>query len=110
VLEVKVIDDATLSPTYLGSRSMKPLKKSPVQVPPSQFLQGKMTQPDVNQFFVVDSDTLSIHSKGEESVWNDERGIVALRKFYALCNEAENTVSESKNLDGNSVLHFCSSM
>ena len=46
--------------------------------------------------FVVDSDTLSIHSKGEVSVWDDERGIVALRKFYALRDEAENTVSESK--------------
>jgi len=46
--------------------------------------------------FVVDSDTLSIHSKGEGSVWDDERGIVALRKFYALRDEAENTVSESK--------------
>ncbi len=46
--------------------------------------------------FVVDLDTLSIHSKGEESVWDDEQGIVAQRKFYALRDEAENTVSESK--------------
>jgi len=43
--------------------------------------------------FLVDSNTLSIHSKGEESVWNDERGIVALLKFYALRDEA---VSECK--------------
>ncbi len=36
--------------------------------------------------FVVDSDTASFdgHSQLEESMWSDERGIVALRKYYAL--------------------------
>ena len=59
--------------------------------------------------FVVDSDTISIHSKGGESVWDDERRIVALRKYYALHSKVENTVSESK-MDGHSVLHFCTSV
>jgi serine/arginine repetitive matrix protein 2 len=47
--------------------------------------------------FIVDLDTVSTHSKGEESVWGDERGIVALRKFYALRDEAEN-VTESRKI------------
>lgn len=43
--------------------------------------------------YVVESDTASIN---EESTWDDERGIVTLRKFYALKDEAKETVSESK--------------
>ena len=47
--------------------------------------------------FVVDSDTVSIHSqKPEESTWDDECGITTLRKYYALRDEAENVVVESK--------------
>ncbi len=48
--------------------------------------------------FVVDSDTASFdgHSQLEESMWNDERGIVALRKYYALRDEAHTTVRESR--------------
>jgi len=46
--------------------------------------------------FVVDSNTALIHSKLEESVYNNKQGIVALQKVYALQDEAENTVSESK--------------
>jgi len=30
------------------------------------------------------------------SLWDDERGITALRRYYALRDEAENTVTESK--------------
>lgn len=59
--------------------------------------------------FIVDSDTASI--QGEEHVRDDgrgRRGIVGLRKFYALCDEAETMVLESKNLDRHSVLCFCS--
>ena len=48
--------------------------------------------------FIVDGDTMSIHSKGEETGWDDERGIVALRKFYALRDEADHTVLESKRI------------
>jgi len=89
VPEAKAIIDAPLDPMYLVSC----------------FQEGRQDQPN----FVVDSDTISIHSKGEESVWDDERRIVALRKYYALHNKAENTVSESK-MDGLSVLHFCTSV
>ena len=34
--------------------------------------------------FIVDADTASIHLKTEEPQWDDEQGIVALHKFYAL--------------------------
>ncbi|PPQ74616.1 hypothetical protein CVT24_004162 [Panaeolus cyanescens] len=48
--------------------------------------------------YVVDSDTVSINSRPEESIWDDERGIVTLRKFYALKDEAKETVTESKRV------------
>ncbi|KAF5312056.1 hypothetical protein D9619_003769 [Psilocybe cf. subviscida] len=46
--------------------------------------------------YIVDSDTASINSRPDESVWDDERGIVALRRYYALRDEAKDTVTESK--------------
>ena len=58
---------------------------------------SKKSSPTTRQpVFVVDSDTVSIHSKPEESTWDDERGITTLRKYYALRDEAENVVVESK--------------
>ena len=66
---------------------------------PSRSLASKKDDTTRRQaIFVVDSDTLSVHSKGEELVWYDERGIVVLQKFYALRDEAENTVLESKKI------------
>lgn len=46
--------------------------------------------------YIVDSDTASINSRPDESTWDDEKGIVALRKYYALRDEAKDTVTESK--------------
>ena len=60
---------------------------------------SKKSTPTTRQaVFVVDSDTASFdgHSQPEESMWNDERGIVALRKYYALRDEAHTTVKESR--------------
>ena len=66
---------------------------------PSRSLASKKDDTTRHQaIFVVDSDTLSVHSKGKESVWDGKRGIVALRKFYALRDEAVNTVLESKKI------------
>lgn len=45
--------------------------------------------------YVVGSDTESIQDP-EESIWDDERGIVALRKYYTLKDEAQETVLESQ--------------
>jgi serine/arginine repetitive matrix protein 2 len=43
---------------------------------PAQSLLSKKSSPTRRQpVFVVDSDTLSIHSKPEESTWDDECGI-----------------------------------
>ena len=64
---------------------------------PAHSLLSKKSTPTTRQpVFVVDSDTVSIHSKPEESTWDDERGITTLRKYYALRDEAETVVVESK--------------
>ena len=47
--------------------------------------------------YVVGSDTESIQDP-EESIWDDERGIVALRKYYTLKDEAQETVAESQKI------------
>ena len=65
---------------------------------PAKSLSSKDDATSRQPVFVVDADTASIHSKLEESVYNDEQGIIVLRKFYALRDEAENTVSESKRV------------
>jgi len=63
--------------------------------------------PTIHQpVYIVDSDTASLHhhrsSNSDDfavsSIWDDERGIVALRKYYALRDEAQTTVSESRGL------------
>ena len=64
---------------------------------PAHSLLSKISSPTTRQpVMIVDSDTVSIHSKPEESTWDDERGITTLRKYYALRDEAENVVVESK--------------
>ena len=66
---------------------------------PAQSLSSKKSSPTTRQpVFIVDYDTICIHSKPEESTWDDERGITTLRKYYALGdhNEAENVVVASK--------------
>ncbi|KIK98105.1 hypothetical protein PAXRUDRAFT_725108 [Paxillus rubicundulus Ve08.2h10] len=45
--------------------------------------------------FVVDPETSSVDSL---SMWDDESGITALRKYYALRDEAQDTVTESKRV------------
>ncbi|KAH0838886.1 hypothetical protein J3R83DRAFT_7313 [Lanmaoa asiatica] len=48
---------------------------------------------DPPQVYVVDPETSSVDSF---SLWDDERGITALRRYYALRDEAEDAVTESK--------------
>ena len=48
-------------------------------------------QVQCDEIFIVDPEAASV-----SSMWDDDRGIVALRKYYALRDEAENTVTESK--------------
>lgn len=45
------------------------------------FLSNTISPTTCQPFFVVDSDTVSIHSKPEESTWDDKRGITTLRKY-----------------------------
>jgi hypothetical protein len=45
--------------------------------------------------FIVDPDTASV-DLNPDSVWDDEKGIIALRRYYALRDEVQDTVVESK--------------
>jgi hypothetical protein len=46
---------------------------------------------------VVDAETASI-DLDVKSAWDDEKGIITLRKFYALRDEADNTLEESRRV------------
>ena len=77
---------------------------------------GDDNSPTIHQpVYIVDADTASFqhhHQRssgshefefgsndfGVTSIWDDERGIVALRKYYALRDEAQTTVSESRRV------------
>ncbi|KAF9457373.1 hypothetical protein BDZ94DRAFT_1175700 [Collybia nuda] len=57
---------------------------------------SKKSSPTVCQpIFIVEPDTASMDSPPGQSIWDDERGIVALRKYYALRDEAQDTVTET---------------
>ncbi|KAJ3725176.1 hypothetical protein C8R42DRAFT_718664 [Lentinula raphanica] len=70
---------------------------SPADTPLSQSTASKKSSPTAIQpVFIVDpTDNASIHSL--ES-WDEEHGIVAMRRYYELRSEAEYTVSESRRL------------
>lgn len=51
---------------------------------------------DATAIYVVGSDTESVYDSETVGLWDDERGLVALRKFYHLKDEARTTVDESR--------------
>ena len=62
---------------------------------PAKSLVSKKSNPITRQpVFVVNSDTISVHSKLEEFTRDDKHGITTFRKYYALRDEAENVVVE----------------
>jgi serine/arginine repetitive matrix protein 2 len=64
---------------------------------PNPAFGSKKSSPTACQpIFIVEPDTASMDSPPGQSIWDDERGIVALRKYYALRDEAQDTVTESK--------------
>ncbi|KAI0746236.1 hypothetical protein C8Q80DRAFT_1271161 [Daedaleopsis nitida] len=58
-------------------------------------MQMSMASPVVNNdsVFIVGNDTDSVYSE-----WDDEHGITTLRRYYALRDEAQDTVDESKRV------------
>lgn len=70
----------------IDEETSSPDKDSPVS--------KKCSPATMEPIYVVDEDTASIHSG--ISTWDDEHGIVALRRFYELRDEAEHIVMESK--------------
>ncbi|KAJ7831679.1 hypothetical protein B0H14DRAFT_2592484 [Mycena olivaceomarginata] len=66
---------------------------------PSTIGSRKSSSPTACQgIYIVDPDSGSVDLSADGVDWDDERGIVALRKYYALRHEAEDTVTESKRL------------
>ncbi|KAF8198262.1 hypothetical protein K438DRAFT_1759648 [Mycena galopus ATCC 62051] len=61
-------------------------------------VRSKMSSsPTVHQgVFIVDPDAGSVDMRADGAGWDDERGIVALRRYYVLRHEAEDTVTESE--------------
>ncbi|KAF9449617.1 hypothetical protein P691DRAFT_799115 [Macrolepiota fuliginosa MF-IS2] len=74
---------------------------SAVTSPAHSVMTEKTSSPTQSQpVFIVESDMASIHSTPDEtvSIWDDERGIIALRRYYALQDEVQSTVTESKRV------------
>ncbi|KAJ7772927.1 hypothetical protein DFH07DRAFT_913167 [Mycena maculata] len=64
---------------------------------PSSTASKKSSSPTACQgVFIVEPGTGSVDLTPGGPSWDDERGILALRKYYALRHEAEDTVIESK--------------
>ncbi|KAG5641013.1 hypothetical protein DXG03_006381 [Asterophora parasitica] len=62
---------------------------------PNRSVASKASSPTTCQpIFIVEPETAA--ASPEVSIWDDENGIIALRKYYALRNEAQTTVTESK--------------
>ncbi|KAF5376919.1 hypothetical protein D9615_007315 [Tricholomella constricta] len=62
---------------------------------PNRSLASKMSSPTTCQpIFIVEPETTA--ASHEISIWDDENGIIALRKYCALRDEAQTTVTESK--------------
>lgn len=81
--------------SYVFSSSPSPARPSLPSVPAS--LTKAIASPQVrDSVYIVDSDTQSLVSFSED--WDDERGIVGLRRYYALRDEADHTVTESKRV------------
>ena len=71
-----------------------------IPTPLSQSVNSKKSSPTAIQpVYIVDpDDPTSDNSRPSSNFWDDDRGIVALRRFYELRDEAEYTVSESRRV------------
>lgn len=81
----------TIEEEFTSSAMSSPQHTIPGSTPkPVEAAMKMMVPPPV---IVVDPETSSVDSF---SLWDDELGITALRRYYALRDEAEDAVSESK--------------
>jgi hypothetical protein len=72
---------------------------SPIPSPPSVALKKSKPSIHFEPVFIVDPETASANVNSDShSVWDDETGIIALRRYYALRDEAQDAVVESKRL------------
>ncbi|KAI0077491.1 hypothetical protein K474DRAFT_1077009 [Panus rudis PR-1116 ss-1] len=77
--------------SYVFSSSPSPAKPSV----PTSVTKEITSSIQHDSVYIVDSDTQSL--AGSED-WNDERGIIGLRQYFALRDEAHETVTESKRI------------
>jgi serine/arginine repetitive matrix protein 2 len=66
---------------------------SPAKPSPDGTIQEDLSVVQYDSVYIVDPETTSM--VGE---WDDEHGIMAMRKYYALRDEAHDTVTESKKV------------
>jgi hypothetical protein len=65
--------------------------------PTRSFLSKQSSTTACQPIFIVDPETASMDNLFPRApIWDDEQGIVALRRYYALRDEAQDTVTESK--------------
>ena len=65
--------------------------------PARSLLSKKGSTTACQPIFIVDPEMTSMNNlTPSASIWDDEQGIVALRRYYALREEAQDTVTESK--------------
>jgi serine/arginine repetitive matrix protein 2 len=60
---------------------------------PSPATQNPQTDVKQDPVFIVDADSISYQEH-----WNDETGMMTIRRYHALCDEAEEIVTESKRV------------
>ncbi|KAH8836085.1 hypothetical protein DL96DRAFT_107990 [Flagelloscypha sp. PMI_526] len=68
---------------------------------PSKAFNSKTPSPTIQQpVLIADPNRSSIHSTDSNhgSLWDDEQGIMALRRYYALRDEAQDIVTESRKV------------
>jgi serine/arginine repetitive matrix protein 2 len=68
---------------------------------PAHLSESKKSSPTINQpVYVVDETTMDVdmEDRNSMSMWDDERGIVALRRFFDLRDEAETALTESRRM------------
>ncbi|KAF5393347.1 hypothetical protein D9757_000790 [Collybiopsis confluens] len=90
------ISEARMSRTSVYETIQEEMS-SPSDTPLSQSTASRKSSPTAIQpVFVVDpTDSASIYSMDS---WDEERGVVALRRYYELRSEAEYTVNESRRM------------
>ncbi|GLB36845.1 hypothetical protein LshimejAT787_0311320 [Lyophyllum shimeji] len=69
-------------------------EETPISPSPNKTVSSNDSPTTCQPIFIMEPDTAE--ASPEHSIWDDENGIIALRRYYALKDEAHTTVVESK--------------